>query len=95
MTYKRNYDDPVYKRARQKVLNRDGYVCQMPNCKHKKPLHVHHIEPWSKASSLRYETYNLITLCRKCHESIKDREHHYIPLFMDIVRNNEHNSRHS
>lgn len=90
----RNYDDPVYKGVRLKVLKRDKHICQMPNCKSKKRLHVHHIIPWSKAASLRFETSNLITLCHQCHESIKDKEHCYETLFMGIVRNNENNSRH-
>jgi 5-methylcytosine-specific restriction endonuclease McrA len=90
----RNYDDPVYQRARRRVLKRDKGACQMPECGSKKRLNVHHIKPWSKASPLRFETYNLITLCRECHDSIKDEEHHYESLFMGIVRRNEDNSRH-
>lgn len=92
----RSYDDPLYKEARAKTLKRDGHKCQMPDCGSRKRLNVHHIHPWSKASLMRYETYNLITLCRKCHDSIKDREHHYTGLFSEIVRNNEHrnNKRH-
>jgi hypothetical protein len=66
----------------------------MPNCKKKKRLNVHHIERWADAASLRYETFNMITLCRTCHDSIKDKESHYVPLFMDIVRKNENNKRH-
>lgn len=88
----RNYEDPVYKQVRLLVLKRDKNRCQMPNCKSKKRLHVHHIRPWSKASSLRFEPSNLITLCHLCHESIKDKEHLYEVLFMGIVRNNENNS---
>lgn len=85
----RNYDDPLYKEARTYVLKRDQHTCQMPDCKSKRRLNVHHIQPWSKAHMMRYESYNLITLCRKCHDSIKDREHCYAALFGDIVRHNE------
>lgn len=88
----RNYNDPVYERARKAVLKRDKSRCQMPDCKSKKRLHVHHIRPWSKASSLRFEETNMITLCHECHESIKDKEHFYESLFMEIVRQNENNS---
>jgi len=87
----RNYNDPTYKDARKKVLKRDKRTCQMPKCGSKKRLNVHHIIPWSKAAHLRFETYNLITLCRVCHDSIKDSEHHYESLFMSIVRENERN----
>lgn len=87
----RNYEDPVYKRAREQVLKRDKYRCQMPDCNRRKPLNVHHIQTWSKASSLRFEPFNLITLCRKCHDSIKNMEHLYASLFMQIVKKNENN----
>ena len=90
----RNYNDPIYKEVRKRVLKRDKYKCQMPGCKKKRRLNVHHIERWADAASLRYETFNMITLCRTCHDSIKDKESHYAPLFMDIVRKNENNKRH-
>lgn len=90
----RNYNDPVYEKVRSLVLKRDQRCCQMPNCKSKKKLHVHHIRPWSKAAYLRFEPSNLITLCRECHESIKDKEHIYESMFMSIVRENENNTRH-
>ena len=89
----RNYNDPLYEEARKKVLKRDKYTCQMPGCKSKRRLNVHHIIPWSRGAMMRYETYNLITLCRKCHDGIKDLEHHYVNLFTDIVRDNENPKR--
>jgi len=88
----RNYNDPVYKDVRSKVLKRDGFICQMPNCTCKKRLHVHHIRPWSKAAVLRFDPNNLITLCHQCHESIKDREHLYESLFIGILKHNENNT---
>lgn len=94
MTSKRNFDDPAYKRARDKSRKRDGHKCQMPGCNSKRRLHSHHIQPWSQASSMRYEDYNLITLCRSCHESIKGKESFYIGMFMEIVKKNENNKRH-
>jgi len=90
----RNYHDPVYQDARRKVLKRDKRTCQMPECGSKKRLNVHHVQPWSKAAHMRFETFNLITLCRNCHDSIKDQEHHYISLFMGIIKKNENNTRH-
>jgi 5-methylcytosine-specific restriction endonuclease McrA len=88
----RNYDDPVYKEVRKQVLQRDKHCCQMPDCGSKKRLHVHHIIPWSKAAYLRFDLSNLISLCKECHESIKDMEHIYQSIFMRIVRDNENNS---
>jgi len=75
--------------VRKYVLKRDGRKCQMPDCGSKVRLNVHHVIPWSKASSLRYDTRNLITLCRKCHDSIKNIEHHYVSLFNRIIDENE------
>jgi 5-methylcytosine-specific restriction endonuclease McrA len=85
---KRNYEDPIYKEWRMKVYKRDKFACQMPNCKCKTRLQAHHINKWSTASSLRFDINNGITLCRKCHDSIKDKEHLYISLFMEIIRKN-------
>lgn len=86
---KRNYDDKFYKEARAKSLKRDGRKCQMPGCGCKKRLQSHHIIPWSKSQALRTEVDNLITLCRTCHESIKNREAHYVGLFTRIVQENK------
>jgi 5-methylcytosine-specific restriction endonuclease McrA len=82
---RRNYDDPVYKEWRKKVLARDGYKCQMPRCKHKKYLQVHHIRKWSSASSLRFELDNGITLCARCHKEVNTNEALYESLFHQIV----------
>jgi 5-methylcytosine-specific restriction endonuclease McrA len=81
----RNYNDPIYKKMRKKVLRRDGFKCQMPNCKKRKRLHIHHIVRWADAAVLRYEEWNMITLCRTCHESIKNKESHFASMFQEIV----------
>ena len=81
----RDYDCPVFKRAREACLKRDKKRCQMPGCKAKRKLQVHHIERWSDAHSLRFELFNLVTLCRTCHDSIKNKEHHYATLFRSII----------
>jgi len=82
---KRNYDDPAYKDFRKAVLKRDKGKCAMPGCGKKKQLQVHHIKKWSRASSLRYEVSNGITLCRQCHDSIKGYESQYEVFFRVIV----------
>lgn len=82
---KRNYDDPAYEDFRKDVLKRDCRKCMMPGCNSKKSLQVHHIKKWSAAYSLRYEVSNGITLCRKCHDSIKGKESHYEALFMELI----------
>jgi len=82
---KRNYNDQDYKKFRLSVLKRDGFKCQMPQCKNTKNLNVHHIKTWANASSLRYEPLNGITLCYHCHKSITGKESHYENLFRDII----------
>lgn len=82
---KRNYNDPAYAQFRKDVIKRDKGKCQMPGCKSKRNLQVHHISKWSGASALRYETSNGITLCRYCHKSITGKETHYEHLFREIL----------
>jgi 5-methylcytosine-specific restriction endonuclease McrA len=82
---KRNYDDPQYKQFRKDVLKRDKFKCKMPGCKSSKSLQVHHIKKWSKASALRYDINNGITLCRYCHKSVTGKEKHYEQLFESII----------
>ena len=83
---RRNYDDPVYAEWRKRVLSRDHYECQMPNCSKKRSLQVHHIKKWSSASMLRFDVDNGITLCYGCHKEVTRNEHFYERLFTDIVR---------
>ena len=82
---RRNYDDPEYKRFRQDDLKRDKGRCRMPHCKSRRNLHVHHIKTWANAFYMRYDVYNGITLCKKCHEEVTGRESHYENLFRDII----------
>lgn len=82
---RRNYDDPQYEDFRKDVIKRDKRMCRMPGCKSKSNLHVHHIRPWAKAASLRYDTSNGITLCKNCHKSITGQESHYEALFLEII----------
>jgi len=81
----RNYNDPVYKDFRVRVLKRDKFKCKMPGCSSKRDLQVHHISKWSGASSLRYEVSNGITLCKYCHKSITGKETHYEHLFRELI----------
>lgn len=85
---KRNYNDEEYTKFRKEVLARDKRKCQMPNCKNKTNLQVHHVKKWSKAHSLRYDIKNGITLCKRCHRSISGKEHHYESLFIEIINRN-------
>jgi predicted restriction endonuclease len=57
----------------------------MPGCNSKKAIKVHHILPWAKFPSKRYDIKNGICLCRFHHDSIHNQEHLFIKLFLSIV----------
>lgn len=81
----RNYNDNVYAKWRKDIFTRDKFKCRMPNCKSRDNLQAHHIIKWSSAHSLRYELSNGITLCKRCHESIRGKENSYSDLFRSII----------
>ena len=84
---KRN--DFGYDSFRETVLKRDKRKCQMPSCNSKKHVQVHHILEYSKYSSLRTNPDFSISLCAKCHKSIKGKERFYVQLFSDIIARNK------
>lgn len=51
------------------IFERDQFRCQRCGVGQasKHHLHAHHIKPWADNEQLRFETTNLITLCRDCH----------------------------
>lgn len=82
----RNYNDPIYKKARKDALKRDGFKCQWPNCGSCKQLRVHHIRTWAGHPALRFVLNNLITLCKKHHDSIWSQEETYEAMFFQILK---------
>lgn len=85
----RDYGDPLYLLWRQSVRERDGFVCQMPNCSYKSCfVHVHHIKPWQQFPTLRYVVSNGICLCPTCHKIVTTQEMIYEPIFISIVMKN-------
>lgn len=89
----RNYDDPLYKKARLDTLKRDGFCCQWPNCRSRKQLRVHHIRTWAEHPSLRYILNNLITLCKTHHDDIWGEEDVYAPMFFQILKTQSNDKR--
>jgi hypothetical protein len=84
----RDFNSPEYKRWRKAVYVRDKYRCQMPGCSGTcKQLNAHHIQRWADLPALRFVVSNGITLCRLCHDSIKDREAEYGSVFAALVAN--------
>lgn len=70
---------------RSKILDRDGWQCKMPGCHCKEAwlLEIHHILPVEAGGDNALE--NGITLCNKCHTSIRKRELEFIPIFLPLV----------
>lgn len=81
----RDFNDPRYKSWRKRVYARDKFRCQMPGCSSGRSLNAHHIKRWADYPQLRYFAGNGITLCRACHERIKDREDEFAALFETVV----------
>ena len=87
MARKRRDETPEYKEFVSAVLKRDKHTCQMPgcNCRYRKKLEVHHIIRYADSVNLRHEVGNGITLCKKCHYEIRNKEKHFIEMFMRII----------
>jgi 5-methylcytosine-specific restriction endonuclease McrA len=89
----RNYDDPIYKKARVSTLKRDRFMCQWPNCRSNKQLRVHHIRTWAEHPSLRFILNNLITLCKYHHDMIWGKEEDYERMFFQIIKRQSDDKR--
>ena len=67
-----------YQEWRNKVFQRDYYTCR--GCRARNGngrdiyLEAHHLKSWEDYPALRYVVDNGLTLCDKCHESIKGKE---------------------
>lgn len=84
----RDYNSPEYVFWRKTVADRDDHKCQMPIgslCCGKKGHEIHHILPWSRFKTLRFEPHNGITLCHDCHLKLKNKEMIFAPLLIQAV----------
>ena len=70
------YDDPKWKRIRQSVLRRDGYMDREAKRfgKVKQAEVVHHIFPKDEFPEYAFSVWNLISLSRQTHNEMHDRE---------------------
>lgn len=76
-----------YLLLRNSVLLRDQYECQMCKATGVK-LEVHHVIKWSSQRALRQNKRNLISLCKDCHQSIKNKEEKWAPIFKRKIARN-------
>ena len=53
--------------TRRIVLNRAGWRCEVPRCRNRQWLDIHHRAPWSRGG--RHEVENLIALCSVHHRA--------------------------
>lgn len=64
-----DYKSARWKRKRESILKRDGYMCQ--RCKRYgrtvSATTVHHIQHADERPDLAFESRNLISLCSACH----------------------------
>lgn len=80
----RNFNDPRYKYWRSRVYKRDGYACKL--CLSKDAIEAHHIKRWADFPEHRFDINNGITLCKVCHNMIKDEEQIYEAKFSLLIR---------
>lgn len=71
-----NYKSKRWKKLREKILRRDGYMCQasLRYGRHIEADTVHHVFPASKFPEYQWETWNLISLCAGEHNAMHIRE---------------------
>ena len=68
----RGLGSELYNNWRDYILKRDDNKCQ--DCGQTDALHIHHIHTFAKIPHLRFNTFNGITLCDKCHRKSFGRE---------------------
>ena len=81
-----------YLLMRNQVLLRDRYECQLCKATGVK-LECHHVVRWAKSSALRQNKRNLISLCKVCHNSIRNKEDRYISIFRAKISKNTERAR--
>ena len=69
------YKSKQWKTKRQVIMRRDKYECL--ECKRygksRTATTVHHCYPLREYPQYRLESWNLLSLCAKCHEKMHDR----------------------
>ena len=70
------YKSSRWKKLREKILRRDGYICQEAKRygKMQQASVVHHIFPRDLYPEYEWEPWNLISLTKKSHNKMHDRD---------------------
>jgi len=79
-----------YKSWRKQVFQRDGYSCKACGKPSNGDIQAHHIQPLEFSPELIFDVANGITLCRKCHRSIKGKEIQFVEMFSELVSDSSH-----
>lgn len=59
----------LYREWRNTILQRDNFTCQDCSLNDKGTrLEIHHIKPFALFPELRFDSMNVVTLCRDCHK---------------------------
>lgn len=71
-----DYKSKRWKRIRERVLRRDGYMCQISKRygRHVEANTVHHIFPASKYPEFQWCEWNLISVCEAAHNKLHIRD---------------------
>lgn len=62
-----------YNQWRLNIYHKDKYTCQKCGDNKGGNLNAHHLNSWDNYKELRYNIFNGITLCNKCHEELHKR----------------------
>lgn len=73
-TYVEKLNDPRWQKKKNKILDRDFYICQFCGDGNS-TLHVHH-KKYNKGEPWEIEDRFLITLCQSCHEKEPEAMNH-------------------
>jgi len=76
--WRRWYKTQRWQRLRDEVLLRDLFTCQRPECGRiegdTSQLVCDHVRPHRGDEALFFDRSNLMTICKPCHDTIKQRE---------------------
>lgn len=74
----RDVNSDEYKQWRFSVFLRDNWSCRRCGISDHR-MQAHHVRPWAKFPSLRFDVKNGVTVCKPCHRTIhRDKEQQWL-----------------